>query len=490
MATRDITADPSGTEVQPPDNGSRPTVLERLTLLHVAVFLVGCTWAFGGNASWVQAPLAAWGTLGGAVTLAVLLGGQEIVGIRRRKLVDLWPFALFNALVLIANLSPNLREIRMAGESLLVPLELPAWRPSSARPEAALMGLWTFDAVYLSCFNLKLVVRRRRALRGLLFLAAGNALVLAAFGTLQKLVNASGIYFGRIHTPQKYFFASFVYANHWGAFILLMIAVCIGLAWYHALQTARRDRLHSPAFGAVATLVLLAATVPLSGSRSSTLLMTFLLGCAFIHWTTTIVRSRRRYRRSVAGPVGGALLIVGLAIGAILYLDSDVIATRLALSREQFAAMRAQGSIGSRASLYRDTWRMAEDKLWFGWGMDSYPVVFNRYNTQKPNPLDHLFVYYRDAHNDWLQSAAEHGLVGTLVLALCAIVPLRRLRIRPLDPLVAYLLGGCGVILGYAWVEFPFGNLAVVLAWWLCLFCAARLTDLRRHFTPDTERPS
>ena len=70
---------------------------------------------------------------------------------------------------------------------------------------------------------------------------------------------------------------------------------------------------------------------------------------------------------------------------------------------------------------------------------------------------------------------------GTALLALCGVVPLLRLRRRHLvSPVPTYLLAGCALVLLYAWVEFPFGNVAVVLVWWLSFFCAvhyARLYD-------------
>ena len=51
----------------------------------------------------------------------------------------------------------------------------------------------------------------------------------------------------------------------------------------------------------------------------------------------------------------------------------------------------------------------------------------------------------------------------------------------------AYLLGGCGLILVYAWVEFPFGNPAVVILWWICFFAAVRYSRLessRENYSP------
>jgi hypothetical protein len=48
------------------------------------------------------------------------------------------------------------------------------------------------------------------------------------------------------------------------------------------------------------------------------------------------------------------------------------------------------------------------------------------------------------------------------------------------------------LLLVYAWVEFPFGNLAVVLTWWITFFGAvqyARLQD-REAPTPAKSDPS
>jgi hypothetical protein len=55
-----------------------------------------------------------------------------------------------------------------------------------------------------------------------------------------------------------------------------------------------------------------------------------------------------------------------------------------------------------------------------------------------------------------------------------------------LTPIPYFLLSGCLLVALYSWVEFPFGNVAVTLAWWLCFFAAvqyARLTDA--HSAPD-----
>jgi O-antigen ligase len=209
-----------------------------------------------------------------------------------------------------------------------------------------------------------------------------------------------------------------------------------------------------------------------------------------LQWFRHLAQQRRRYKESVALPLAGTLAAAALALGGIYFLANKTIAARLATTQEQLADIRAQGGLNmttnSRLILYHDTWRMARVRPWFGWGMASYPSVFAFYNTQSPGPIDHLPVFYHDAHSDWLQAAAEHGVVGTVLLGLLGLVPLAQLiRRPPRSPLPAYLLAGCGLILLYAWLEFPFGNTAVVLTWWMCFFIAVQYSRLQHGVDAD-----
>jgi len=47
-----------------------------------------------------------------------------------------------------------------------------------------------------------------------------------------------------------------------------------------------------------------------------------------------------------------------------------------------------------------------------------------------------------------------------------------------------YLLTGCGLILLYAWVEFPFANPAVVLTFGATYYCAVRYALLDEGSAP------
>jgi O-antigen ligase len=463
----------------PPQEKRALSLLEWAALVHAGILLLWTTWAFGGAAEWIRPYFTWWGALGLLITLTAI---QDREAWRAGRMQALWwtlPIMGFNVLVAVASLNPSLTELNRGGEIVLAHTGGYRWLPSSARPQLAISALLLFDALWITCFNLALIVRQRRALRALLLLAVANALALSVFGTAQKLAHAKGIYFGQVMTKQVYFFASFVYHNHWGAFMLLMLATAIGLLWRAARRHDARNFFHSPAFGGLVVVFFLAATVPLSGSRSCTLAMLLLLGGAFLHWIVSLVRQRRRMRESAALPLLGAAAAIVLAGAGIWFIARESITVRAALTRAQVGTMVESGSIGSRAVLYRDTWRMARDRIWFGWGMDSYPHVFARFYNTQSSRADRLPVFYRDAHSDWLQAFAEHGLVGTALLALSVILPLRRLRPRHFaNPLPQYLLAGCALVVLYAWIEFPFGNVSVVLSWWLCFFCAVHYARL------------
>lgn len=468
--------------------------LEWIAILHVAGFALGATWAFGGQADWVRGPLTAWGCAGFAITLAATL---ESSARRAENRVVLWwalPVLLFNVLVLAATFNPSIREVRFGGETNLAVFGgRPGW-PSSARPELARTALLQFDAIWLSCVNIALVIRRRRAIRLLLIIVAANAVVLAVFGTIQKLVHASGLYFGSVPSPQEYFFSTFVYHNHWGAYALLMISVLLGLGSHFARRHSSRDVFHSPAMLLVVAILIVVATIPLSGSRSSTILAILLLGGTFLRWTVGLVRKRRHLNESAVPPLALAAVGAAIAVAAVWDLGRPMIERRLEITAKQIAAVESHRDSDARIRLYRDTWRMAHEKPWFGWGMASYPYVFTLYNTRPSDPR--FPTFFHDAHNDWLQALAEHGFVGSALLAAAVLAPLVTLRRnKSRAPIAGFPLVGCATIAAYAVLEFPFGNFAVVLTWWLCFFAAvqyARLTALRPQYSPAlaTRTPS
>ena len=116
-----------------------------------------------------------------------------------------------------------------------------------------------------------LSVHRRRVIRVVVAVVVGNALALAVFGTAQKLTGATGLYFGSVRSPQDYFFASFVYDNHWGAFVLLKDARGVPGAdrsfGTPRGSAARRVPARPRAVWPHSAALLIEVSVPLSGAR-------------------------------------------------------------------------------------------------------------------------------------------------------------------------------------------------------------------------------
>lgn len=450
--------------------------LETAVVFHVATLAVFCSWAFGGNAYWSRLATGGLATLGIGFTVAALFAPHRAQENRRVARRCLWPLALFNVLVIVSCFNPSFRSVTDETHLYYVRSVARADLPSTARPDLSLRSLWFFDAVYLSCFNLMLVVRQRRVLRRLLLAVAVNAVLLAIFGTVQKLLGAPAPFFADERPVQPLFFGPFLYHNHWGAHTVLMIAISSALVFHFARNVRSRDFWHSPGFTGLLAIMLLAMTVPLSGSRSSVVLVALLLVLALAQWCVRLALSRRRDARRWLSSVAVALGLLGLTVFFGYQLARPMIAARLKTTYQQVEEVRANPSAFTRATLYRDTWHMAREHPWFGWGLASYPTVFYLFNSLRfPHPVTHpdIELNFRDAHSDWLQSVAEVGFVGTSLVILCAWVPLWHRRHGLLQSwLSGSLLTGLGVVLLYAAVEFPFGNGAVIVAFWLCFFCA------------------
>jgi len=456
---------------------SPPSSLEIAVAAHLTVFIAGVSWAFGGNADWVRTPISIWGSLGILLALASMADRRLRDCTAPGTLPWVWPVVILNGLVAAACLTPGFRQLVFRNEILIMPVRVDWWRPSATRAGVALHSLWLFDAIYFSCLNLALSVGRRRIIRIVLAAAVGNALALSVFGTVQKLVGSAGIYFGSVRSPHELFFASFVYDNHWGAFIILMIGACIGLTLRYAPGSRGEGFFHGPALGGIVAASLLAISIPFSGSRACTVLLGILLVVALVRGVPRIARALRLSGATPAGALAAMAVAALLAVAGVWMVAGDVIQARTSKTREQIATMWAHGGIGSRSVLYQDTWRMARQRILFGWGMGSFPIVFGLYNSQE-SKIDRLPVIYHDAHSDWLQSVAELGLAGTALIGAAVALPALAVRRMRVTTIPYFLLAGCILIAAYAWVEFPFGNVAVVLAWWLCFFSAIQYIRL------------
>lgn len=446
-----------------------PTLLEGAVLVHVLVMFLAASWLFGGNIWWMRTFLAGWASLGIPLCFAAILQHGEIGRMARRRVWWLLPWLGFVIMVSISALNPAFRPMTAEGAPVLVHVGA-RWPslPSCVEPGKALTELWFYAATYLAAFNLLLVVRRRRHLRWLLFAGVVNTLALAVVGTLQKLTGA-GFYFGAADSPNVRYFGTFIYNNHWGAFLILWLGGAAGLLFRQVAHLSGRDLWHSPFSSLLVCLLFLGATAPLSASRAATGMAAVLVCLVLAHslWHTAMAR---RQARQVVWPATAAILtLTTIATAAVGWLAQQSIRERYVETREVLS--RNQSLFEGRKLLYADTWRLIQREPVFGWGFESYASTIH---LVRPRPLEAHRQYessYAEAHSDWLQSMAETGFVGTGLVVLMGAIPLfGSLRRRALSPLVRYALAGCGLILLYAWLEFPFANAAVLISFWVVFF--------------------
>ncbi len=452
--------------------------LEKAVLLHVGLLLLGASWIYGGNIWWMRSALAVWADAGILLTLAAFIQPGDAGHEARRKAWWLLPWLFFVALVVASSFNPSFIPVRFEGQTLLINLGAPhpSW-PSTVNPGETRNELAFGAGVYLAAFNLLLAVRSRQALRCLLVFGAANTVVLAIFGTLQKL-SSQGFYFGTATSPNLRFFATFIYYNHWGAFMVLWLATSSGLIFYHAINHRARDLWHSPFAVAVIGVLVLAASAPVSASRAATGMAGLVFMLVVGHALGRIAAHRRAERRAAWPPVLALLALAALTIGVIGWLANRSINERYTETR--IALEKKKSIFEDRLELYRDTWTLAMQKPAWGWGLESYATAFM---TIRPRPLEARRQYeasYTEAHSDWLQSVAETGFAGTALLLLMAFVPFSSVPWRTLThPLVGYPLLGCAIIALYAWVEFPFANGAVLISFWTVYFSAIRYARLQ-----------
>jgi O-antigen ligase len=454
--------------------------LSNLTVWHSAIFATATAWLFGGNIYWARTPLACWGTLAIGLTIAGFIHrGRGEKSAIVRPLIWLAPGVTLITLIVVSAFNPSF-EIRTFYETKVYhPIEPISWLPSSAIPSSSLREVWLFGGLYLTGFNLVLNVTSVRQLRGLIIALAVNATGIAIMGTVQRLLGLD-LFFGLVVSPNPAFFGCFIYHNHWGAYAVLSLSLWLGASVWLAHRDGGRGITHSPAMAALLAAALIVVAVPLSTSRSSTLLIAGFMIIAAIAEGIRLTQKPHREKKSTRLLLAAMASAVLITLTATYFLAAPIIARRIATTQSQISQMQASGTIGERSILYSETWALFEKKPWTGWGFETWEMVFRR-NTQLTHRGDHLPIRYQEAHSDWLQSFSEIGALGTGLLLAMALIPLWSSRRHVLAARTSlYLLGGPALIAVYAWIEFPLANPAVALTFWITFFTSIRYARIIR----------
>jgi O-antigen ligase/polysaccharide polymerase Wzy-like membrane protein len=296
-----------------------------------------------------------------------------------------------------------------------------ARQPSlSIAPDRTLIGLSLFAALALFCLGTaRLVSSTGASLMGKPLVFFGAALAL--FGIVASTLTAN------IHDPLIYGFwkpqfsahpfGPFVNPNHFAGWMLMATPIALAL-FYDAFQRTidqirdHRDNrmgfLSSPHFSSVMTYGLMAALmgVSLAMTHSRSGISALAVASTFMAWV--VLRRQKGAKAKVA--VFASFLIV--MIGTAAWAGLDTVTEKFAISGDG----QGLGAQSGRVVAWKDTIRIIRDFPLTGTGFNTYGTAMTVYQSAMRE------VHFQEAHNDYLQIAAEGGLlVGVPALVVLAI---------------------------------------------------------------------
>jgi O-antigen ligase len=373
-----------------------------------------------------------------------------------------------------------------------------AWLPSCVTADSSIWKrCYPIAILALQAIILWRFMESRRLIRKLLLMIVLNGALLAVAGTFQKLSYVPGDrvkeIWGLWDAPEpRYFFSSFTYKNHWSAFALLCLGCALCLAWR---EISRKGALawRQPKLGVcLVSALFIGITIPLSGSRSGTFLLTVLLILLAIVLGWTVTRHFDTLtKRWVA--LGGTFFACSLTLGAIVWfgfnLDRETKSEAVGNTLQQWENYQ-KGSPPMRYYLWKDTFKMFLDKPVFGHGLGSFRALHPLYQSSEykrereyglASAHRKLKPLTEHSHNDLFQYLAEIGVIGVVLLLLVPTLGIWQNRKSVFSAAPDWALVGCILFAIYSFVDFPTRTPACLLLVSLTLSLALKHASLEKE---------
>lgn len=223
--------------------------------------------------------------------------------------------------------------------------------------------------------------------------------VMGFYGILQWLANPAGIY-GLRGTPQAIPFGPFVNQHHFAAFMEMTGGVTLGVL-FGGKRTRERTML------LVLAVVIMGAAVGFTSSRGG--LLGFVSVLAFVILMQLLIPKNHAdagennipsAQKKIAVAASGLALII-LIFSVILFLGGNDQLLR------GTGAIRADIDISTgRFHFWPVALKIFLENPIFGAGFDAFGVAFTKYDTWNG------VLRVEQAHNEYLQTLADSGLVG------------------------------------------------------------------------------
>ncbi len=388
------------------------TLADKLLEWILAFVMVGMALAFGGVQT-ITYSLMEVILFFAVLTLLLKQTWEGKIDLR----LPVWPL-LFSLLVIVQTIPLPSGLIGFLSPTRLLDFALGgpshgarAWETLSVYPHGTMQALLKFLA-YLTGFLLAVYLfdsgrRSSNLVRGLMFLGCFEA----GYGIIQYLLHWDKIFTFTKQYDTGMATGTYINHNHFAGLLELTIPFVVGSAFYSFQGSSGRPqtgfgRVHSrrqssARFRSIFYLflvVVMVLAVIFSTSRTGVLVTVFSI--LFIAMLAQLKTTRTSW-------MVGVFMFLVCTAGYGLWVGLNPILSR-------FEAMRnpAYFKLEGRISLWKDSLRLARDYPLVGTGLGTFRFCFPRYQTVLVN------LYVDHAHNDYVEFAADTGIVGATLLFL------------------------------------------------------------------------
>lgn len=271
----------------------------------------------------------------------------------------------------------------------------------SVQPAQTVMSVCLFASFSLLMLGIARTLTRpalSRLTRGLIWLGV----IVALLGVVQRPLFGRKIY--GFWTPYSYSYpyGPFVNANHFAGWMLMTLSLAVGYlcgrarGFMRSVKPGWRNRVlwfsSADASKAILTafaVVVMAISLVLTFSRSGIIGFAALVAIV----ATFVVRQRTIASRTV---LTTAFLLI-MVVAAVGWAGVDRLGARF--------SHRDVADLDGRIGAWSDAWHIAQRFKWTGTGLNTYGIATMFFQTAD------LSRHYDQAHNDYLQLAAEGGVL-------------------------------------------------------------------------------
>lgn len=414
----------------PPDKAAggadKEDALGNLVSLGALLILLFTALAFGSVESWSIATFGVMVLVLGALWIAKAALDKQLV---IRFPATIWPMGA----LLIFSFWQTISRLDETGKSFAVSLDVEATR-------LALEVLGILLIAFLIFANFFVSGKRLLWLRSFFILFG---LSLAVFGLIQKYT-WNGKYYWLIQpsTPPTAPFGSFVNHNHFAGYLEMIAPIPLAM---FLVRSVNREISFFNLFAAA--MMGIAVFLSLSRGGMLSLLSGFIFVVAF--GARPAIERFRGYEISSRLPIfllqiAAVALISAAIVFGVLWIGGDEVVERVR-NVELSGSVESSGNqderfLDGRFWIWRDTLQMIRANWQTGVGLGAYETAFPLFTRSNGS------LIVSQAHNDYLQIAADCGVVGVLLATWFLVVLFRDIKraMRHREPVMSGMALGCG----------------------------------------------